>query len=78
MTCNKCEDGCRMDMICDCQCHFAQPFDETEAVVFENQVIEYEVDEHLPDGMVITKTRIMVTGRDSNEAFEQFKRVKAQ
>jgi hypothetical protein len=71
MTCPHCEPECTIDEPCVCKCHD----EETEAVVFENQIIEYEVDSHLPDGSVITKKRIMVTGRTTAEAHEQFSNV---
>lgn len=70
MTCPECEHDCAPDHECDCDCH-----EDKEAVVYENQIIEYEADSHLPDGSVITKKRIMVTGRTTAEAHEQFEKV---
>lgn len=71
MTCPNCDDDCSFGHECECDCHD----DESEAIVYENQMIEYEVDSHLPDGSVITKKRVMVTGRTIAEAHEQFDRV---
>jgi hypothetical protein len=70
MACPNCEDGCAPDNECDCECH-----NDNTATVFENQSIEFEKDSHLPDGTVINKIRVVVTGRDYEEAYEQFERV---
>lgn len=74
MTCPECEQDCAPDNECDCGCHD----EETEAVVFENQVIEFEMDTHFPDGSVISKKRLMVTGRTTAEAHEQFEKIYAR
>ena len=73
MTCPECEPDCTIDEPCDCGCH-----DEPgSAVVYENQSIEYESDSHMPDGGIIEKTRIVVTGRTTEEAHQQFNKVLA-
>lgn len=74
MTCPHCSDECSITEPCECECHDQ----DTEAVVFENQIIEFERDQHFPDSAVIHKTRIMVTGRTADEAHKQFERVLAR
>ena len=71
MTCPECDASCGLDNECGCDCHD----EETEAVIFENQSIEYEADVHMPDSNLIQKKRIVVTGRTTAEAHEQFERV---
>jgi fumarylacetoacetate (FAA) hydrolase family protein len=74
MTCPECEEDCGLDNECGCDCH--DEADKLEAVVMENQSIEFEEDHHLPDGTIIYKTRLVVTGRDTNDAYKQFTRVR--
>ena len=75
MTCPQCENGCAPDSPCECECHER---DEEMVVTIENQVIEFEVDTHTPEGMLLSKTRIHVTGPSPEAAYLQFKRVLAE
>lgn len=74
MTCPECDADCGLDNECECDCHDEE--NKLEATVLENQSIEYETDVHMPDSGLITKTRIVVTGRDTNDAYKQFTRIR--
>jgi hypothetical protein len=74
MACPECSPDCSMDDPCECDCHDEES--TIEARVMDNQTIEYETDVHMPDSGLITKTRIVVTGRDTNDAYKQFTRVR--
>ena len=72
MTCPKCSEDCGLDNECSCSCHEEE---EVSAVVYENQTIEYESERHTLDNLTLDKTRIVVTGRTSLEAYTQFNKV---